>query len=332
LLLQRGALPAADGQRLPMDVAGPPKAEGDHPSARRLVREAVDQDEGAGVAIGGVGVERHGRRGRQIAVPDLVEAQGFVRQMRQGLDVDPMLQRRDGRRHRAGPDLQEIRAAGNEGLLAEPDHVRGELVDTFRRIVRVGEQIAAGNVDLTVDCEGDGVSFGGVIDGAVERYDLLDPSRPPRACDQHRIARADRARNDRARETPEFAVRAVDPLDRKAERPVAAASYLDRMEVIQQGRSLVPRHPRRLVVTLSPDRAAIGMTRTERLPRPAAKAKKWLAISSKQRSSNPTRSILLTAMSRTGSSRRLSGPLPSPIRRATSDRDPLLALVLEPVQ
>jgi hypothetical protein len=71
------ALLAADGQRLPMDVAGASQTEGDHPGAGRLVREAVDQDEGAGIAIGGVGVERHRRRGRQIAEPDLVEAQGL---------------------------------------------------------------------------------------------------------------------------------------------------------------------------------------------------------------------------------------------------------------
>jgi hypothetical protein len=48
-------------------------------------------------------------------------------------------------------------------------------------------------------------------------------------------------------------------------------------------------------VTLSPDRAAIGMTRTDGLPIPAAKAEKSVAISSKQCASNPRRSILLMA-------------------------------------
>ena len=50
LILQRGALLPADRQRLPMDIAGPAQAEGDHSSARRFVGEAVDQDESAGVA------------------------------------------------------------------------------------------------------------------------------------------------------------------------------------------------------------------------------------------------------------------------------------------
>ncbi len=52
------------------------------------------------------------------------------------------------------PIFKQIGAAGDERVLAHPDHVRGELVDEFGRVARVGEQIAAGDVDLVVEDRG----------------------------------------------------------------------------------------------------------------------------------------------------------------------------------
>src|SRR6516165_12751811 len=49
------------------------------------------------------------------------------------------------------------------------------------------------------------------------------------------------------------------------------------------------------LVTLSPYRADSGIALIEALPKPAANSEKPVAISSKQRSSKATRSILLTA-------------------------------------
>jgi len=103
------------------------------------------------VPVGLVGIERDRRGGRQVAEPDLVQAQGLVRQLRQGLDIDPVLEGGDGGRHRSCADLQQVGTARNEGLLAESDDMRGELVDAFRPITRVGKEIAAGNVDLAVE-------------------------------------------------------------------------------------------------------------------------------------------------------------------------------------
>ena len=61
LLLERGALGLADRERLPVDVGGAAQPEGDHAGADGVVGEAVDQDEGAGLAVLGVGVERDRR-------------------------------------------------------------------------------------------------------------------------------------------------------------------------------------------------------------------------------------------------------------------------------
>ena len=93
-------------------------------------------------------IKGHGRRGRQIAEPDLVEPERPVRQMRQRLHIDAVFERGNGGRHCARPDLQQIGAAGDERLVAHPDHMRGELVDEFRWLARVREQIAARNIDI----------------------------------------------------------------------------------------------------------------------------------------------------------------------------------------
>jgi len=112
------------------------------------------------VAVGLVGIERDRRGGRQVAEPDLVETQGLVRQLRQGLHIDPMLEGGDGGRNRARADLQQVGAAGNQRLVAEPDNMSGELVDALWRVMWVGKEIATGNVDLAVKRQGDRVSLG----------------------------------------------------------------------------------------------------------------------------------------------------------------------------
>ena len=104
----------------------------------------------AGVAVVRIRIEGHRHAGRQIAEPDLVEVERPVRQMRQRIDVDAVLERGDRSRHGARADLQQIGAAGDERLVAHPDHMRGELVDEFGRLARVGQQIAARDVDLAL--------------------------------------------------------------------------------------------------------------------------------------------------------------------------------------
>ena len=229
-----------------MDVAGPAQAKGDHPGPGRFVGEAVDQDKGAGVAVDHIGIERHWRGGRQVAEPDLVEAEGLVGQMRQGFDIDAVLERGNRGRHGAGANLEQIGAAGNERMVAHPNHMSGKLVDEFGRIARVGEDIAAGDVDLVGEGQSDRVAGAGAIERAVEGGDLTDSGRSTRAGEQDRVAGSDRARGDGSRKAAERGIRAVDPLHRKAEGLGAAARRLDRFEMIEQSRPTVPRHPRRI--------------------------------------------------------------------------------------
>ena len=63
---------------MPMHVGRAPQPMRDHARGRGLVGGAIDQDEAAGVAIVGIGVEgdRHGRR--DIAEADLVERRALA--------------------------------------------------------------------------------------------------------------------------------------------------------------------------------------------------------------------------------------------------------------
>src|SRR5215469_8708320 len=76
----RRSMPVAPHPRLPIDrealhvdVGRPAEAEGDHPRACRRVVEAVDENEGARLAILRVRIERDRSRGPEIAETDLVE-------------------------------------------------------------------------------------------------------------------------------------------------------------------------------------------------------------------------------------------------------------------
>src|SRR5215469_12060786 len=159
-----------------MNVAGPAQPEGNHSGSRGFIGKAVDQDESAGVATNRVWIKSDRRRRRQIAEPDLVEPERSVCQMRQGLDIDAMLERGDGGRHGARSDFEQIGAARDERLVAHPDNMRGELVDTFGRLVGIREEITTRNIDIAFESKGDRIALSGAIGRALEGDNFLDPS------------------------------------------------------------------------------------------------------------------------------------------------------------
>ncbi len=70
-----------DVERLPVDVLGAAQGEAQHPGADRVVGDAIDEDEPAGVAVHLVRIEGDRRdRARQLADADLVELERRGRQ------------------------------------------------------------------------------------------------------------------------------------------------------------------------------------------------------------------------------------------------------------
>ena len=135
-------------QVVAMDIGRAAQAVGDHARRRGFVGEAVDQDEGAGLAVVGIGIEGDRHRRREIAEADLVERQRLGGELLQRVDVDAMLQFGDRRGRRLGADLHEIGAAGQQLLRAHPDDMRGELIGDFRPRVGLREHVAARDVDF----------------------------------------------------------------------------------------------------------------------------------------------------------------------------------------
>ena len=71
------------------------------PAPTVLVAQPVDEDEAAERAVVGVRLERDRPVELQLAHADVVQLEPLGRQLLQGVDVDLVLQRRDGRRHGA---------------------------------------------------------------------------------------------------------------------------------------------------------------------------------------------------------------------------------------
>jgi len=180
----------------------------------------------------------------KLQKPDLVQAAGLVRQMRQRIHIDPMFEGGDRGRHTAGPDLQQIGTARDERPIAHPDHMRGELVDEFGWFAARGDKVAARHIDLVLEGQCDGVAFLRAGKRAVEGGDLFHSGRAAGARDEHAIPRGNGAGDNSARKAAKLAIRPVDPLHGKTERPCREIpGNLDGVEVLEQRRAAIPRQP-----------------------------------------------------------------------------------------
>src|SRR5215831_1811835 len=166
--------------------------------------------------------------------------------MRHRVYIDAVLERGDRSGHAAGPDLQQIGAAGDQRMFAHPEHMRRELIDEIGWFSRVCEEIAARDIDVGFESQRDRVTLVCGIERAVKGDDLLYPRQSARAHHQHASTRRDGTGHHRARKPAKIAIWAIDPLDRKPKWPLRMAiGNVYRMEVIEQRRALIPRHTRR---------------------------------------------------------------------------------------
>ncbi len=107
----------------------------------------------------------------------------------------------------------------------------------------MGQHIAAAYIELVLQTDRDRLRREGVDRIAVGSKDARDSGVPARGKRHYLIAYADHARGDRAAVTTEVGVRAQDVLHREAEvDQVAIAGDVDRLQVGEQRRPLVPGH------------------------------------------------------------------------------------------
>ena len=225
MLLVRMRL-ARHRKAVPMDVGRAPEPVGDHARRRRFVRLAVDQDEGAGFAILGVGVVGDRHRRRDVAEADLVEVELLRRELVEIVDVDAMFDLGDRSRRGARAELQEIGAPRQHRIGAHPDDVGGELVGDLRPAFRMRENVAAGDVEFVGERQRYGVARFGAVDLLVGDEDPCDRAAAPGTGDDDRLAFLDAAARNRAGNSPKIEMRAIDPLHGKTKRR-GAAVFID---------------------------------------------------------------------------------------------------------
>ena len=131
-----------------------------------------------------------------VADADLVELECVRRKMLQRVDVNPVLRMCNRHTHRAGPNLQEVRTAGQHLVFVHPDHVCLELVSNFGWRVTSAHQVAATRVDLVGERDRDRLACDRNVEISVHCDDAINGA--GRACGKHPdgIAGLDRAPDD----------------------------------------------------------------------------------------------------------------------------------------
>lgn len=106
--LDLGANLAVHIKALPRNVLRAAEAVVDDTGTERRIGDAVDQDEGAGLAVGRIGIERHRLVSRKGERPNLVELQRLGRALLKRVDVGAELEVGDGHRHLLRAELQQV--------------------------------------------------------------------------------------------------------------------------------------------------------------------------------------------------------------------------------
>ncbi|SKN32588.1 Uncharacterised protein [Mycobacteroides abscessus subsp. abscessus] len=144
------ALVAGNRGRMPDDLGLVQGGAGNHARRDRVVGGLVHQNETARGAVAPIGIEHDRALQSQLDTSDLVELELFSLLITvQAVDVEPVVESRDGRLHRRVRVLHhEPRSLGEGGHIGEPAHHGVYLSADQRPVVRPAEHVAAAQVQL----------------------------------------------------------------------------------------------------------------------------------------------------------------------------------------
>ena len=241
---QAGVVPGdARGVRLvgPRALAHDP----DHPGADGVVRVLVDEDERARGAVLAVGVGDDRRARAQGDPRDVVELELVGRGLLpQRGHVEQDVDRLDRGTHGARRVLERDVLAGAQRALRHPADRRLEVAAGDRQVVGADDHLAAADVEVVRELDGDRVGRRGGRQRPVVGLDREHRGAAAAGQDRHRVTGAQRAARDLAGVAalaPRGLLGADDPLDRQPERALAAvAGDVDLLQVGQQRRAVVP--------------------------------------------------------------------------------------------
>jgi hypothetical protein len=123
-------------------------------------------------------------------------------------------------------ELDQVGAARQQAVARHPHQMRRELVSHLGPVARGGDHVAAGDVDLVGERDGDRIARFRGIDRPGSGDDAFDFRGLPGRQNRNGIADADMAAGHRAGKAAEVGVGPVDPLHGHAER-LGAAVFLD---------------------------------------------------------------------------------------------------------
>jgi hypothetical protein len=196
-----------------VDVVRPAQREFEQACADGVVADAIDENEPAGIAIVLVHVESDRVVEREIAHADFVQGQRLGGDVLERIDVDLVLEIADLRIDGTRADLEEVRPTRQHRLVRHPDDRRLELVRDLGRRRRGRDHIAAGDVDLVDQGQGDRLAGDRLAEVAI-RGDDARRALAARGLHANALAGVDRPARDRSGEAAKVVMRTIDPLHR----------------------------------------------------------------------------------------------------------------------
>ena len=230
-------------------------------------------------AVVGIGIDRERLAQAQPDAGDVVQLE--VRRLAlvlERVDVDHGDELVDDRAHRARRVLDHELRPRLERLLGHPADRRLELARDGGRLRRVGEHVAAGDVEVVGEPDRHGHARNGQVERCLGVLHRGNGRPPPRRKHDDVVACLPDAARHLAGVAAEVVMLVRDrpdhPLDGEAAVvEIAVAGDLDRLEVLEQGRAVVPGHSLAarddVVATKCRQRNHGNVTEPEPLARPA---------------------------------------------------------------
>ena len=136
-----------------------PQRKLNEPGADGLVGQLIDDDKRAQSLVLGIRRKRH-QIGRNSHSPCAIsfKAKRPGGKVRAGVDVQTVLDVRDGHARGFGVDQRGIRTARQQGMLAHPQELRFKLVRALNRMRRGRDHVAAAGIDFVVKDQGNGLA------------------------------------------------------------------------------------------------------------------------------------------------------------------------------
>ncbi len=212
-----------------------------HAGADGDVAQPVDQDKAAGIADLLIRVERHRIGEAQLAQADLVELELAGGQLVELVDLDAVA---DGLHLTAtllGGQLDVVDPTWLQGRLPHPDDMGQQVLGHLRTVGGIHQQVAAADIDLVGEGDGDGLPRQGVLQIPVEGDDAGHRALLARRQHSKPVAHPQDAGGERPREATKIEVGAVHILHRQAHRmALQLALHFRRLQQGKQGFPLIP--------------------------------------------------------------------------------------------